>query len=91
MPLEFLHSGCILKDDSKTIIVNRHLHAATATHQYRTDSKKRGGGVQTKFNGILDPKAQLSLVIFSSMLRSNIRREERESGVNLSVKLDNAS
>lgn len=39
-PLEQLHSGCMLRDDSKKIIVNRHLDEANASHQYYTDSKK---------------------------------------------------
>ena len=46
VPLEFLHSGCILKDDSKTIIVNRHLrcqprysHLKFMRHRVMDDSE----------------------------------------------------
>jgi hypothetical protein len=38
VPLELLHSGCKLRDDQKTMVVNRHLDFARAAHQYRTDS-----------------------------------------------------
>jgi len=38
--LKFLHSGCKLRDDRGTTVVNRHLGLAEARHQYRTDSIK---------------------------------------------------
>ena len=37
VPLKLLHSGCKLRDDQKTIIVNRHLNSARAIHQCKTD------------------------------------------------------
>ena len=39
VPLEFLHSGCKLRDDRETMVVNRHLDFAEAVHQYRSDEK----------------------------------------------------
>ena len=38
VPLKFLHSGCKLRDDQETMMVNRHLDFAVARCQYRTDS-----------------------------------------------------
>jgi hypothetical protein len=41
VPLEFLHFGCKLRDDGKTMVVNRHLNFTEAVHQYGTDSMAR--------------------------------------------------
>jgi hypothetical protein len=38
VPLERLHSGCTLRDDRNTTVVNRYLNFTKAVHQYRTDS-----------------------------------------------------
>jgi hypothetical protein len=38
VPLTLLHSGCKLRDDQETMVVNRHLDFARAVHQYWTDS-----------------------------------------------------
>jgi hypothetical protein len=67
VPLRFLHSGCKLRDDQETMVVNRHLDFAQAVHQYRTDSIARSHAateeVDTRHSGTLDAGAQLSHVI----------------------------
>ena len=39
VPLASLHSGCKLRDDDRTMVVNRHPGVCEAAHQYRTDSR----------------------------------------------------
>jgi hypothetical protein len=73
VPLKFLHSGCKLRDDRKTMVINRHLNFAEASHQYGTDSMVRkrvatsktrsAEEVDTEHSGTLDADAQLSHVI----------------------------
>ena len=73
--LRLLHLGCNLRDDGKTMVVNRHLTFAEAKHQYRTDSikgKNSASGksrsakrVKTKLSGDLDAESQLSHVILN--------------------------
>jgi len=69
VPLATLHLGCKLRDDRKTMVVNRHLKLAEARHQYRTDSiegrnqysdAQSAEEVVTKNNGNLKTDAQLS-------------------------------
>ena len=50
MPLKLLHSGCKLRDDQETIVVNQHLKVAEALQQY------------TRHSGTLNADAQLSHV-----------------------------
>jgi hypothetical protein len=71
VPLEFLHSGCKLRDDRRTIVVNRHLTFAEALHQYRTDSMAKKHKARTAeevdsvHSGTLNAEAQLSHVILN--------------------------
>ena len=75
VPLRFLHSGCKLRDDRETMVVNRHLNFAEAAHQYRTDSMVRkhattykarsAEDVDTQYSGTLNADAQLSHVILN--------------------------
>jgi hypothetical protein len=73
VPLESLHAGCKLRDDRDTVVVNKHLNIAEATHQYRTDSMARkrvatskarsAEEVDTQHSGTLNRDAQFSHVI----------------------------
>src|SRR5439155_8635167 len=75
VPLEFLHSGCKLRDDRETMVVNRHLDFAEAVHQYRSDSMARkyaatckarsAEEVDTRHSGTLNADAQLSHAILN--------------------------
>jgi len=75
VPLKFLHSGCKLRDDQRTMVVNRHLDFAEAVHQYRSDSMARkyaatckarsAEEVDTRHSGTLNADAQLSHVILN--------------------------
>ena len=74
VPLTTLHYGCNLRDDRKTMVVNRHLKLAEAKHQYRTDSiegpnryskAQPAKKVETEHNGILNADAQLSHAIIN--------------------------
>jgi hypothetical protein len=70
VPLKLLHSGCKLRDDQETMVVNRYLKFAQAVHQYRTDLIARKDAtthkarsaekVDTRHSGTLDAGAQLS-------------------------------
>jgi len=72
MRLSRLHRGCKLRDDRKTMVVNRHLTFAEAEHRYRTDSiegeNSASGNVrsaeifETNHGGNLGAEAQLSHV-----------------------------
>jgi hypothetical protein len=64
VPLELLHSGCKLRDDRKTRVVNRRLDFAEAAHQYQTKAAL-AKEVQTKRMGTLNADAQLSHVILN--------------------------
>jgi hypothetical protein len=75
VPLELLHSGCKLRDDRETMVVNRYLDFAEAVHQYRTDSMAKkhpaprnarsAEEVDTRHSGTLNADAQLSHVILN--------------------------
>jgi hypothetical protein len=74
VPLATLHLGCKLRDDRKTMVVNRHLKFAEAKHQYRTDSiegpnqysdANSAEEVETENHGILKADAQLSHLIIN--------------------------
>jgi len=74
MPLATLHFGCELRDDRKTMVVNRRLKLARAKHQYRTDSiegrnqysdAQSAEEVETENNGNLKADAQLSHLIIN--------------------------
>jgi hypothetical protein len=75
VPLELLHSGCKLRDDRETMVVNRYLNFAKAGRQYKTDSmaKKHPASrnarsaeeVDTRHSGTLNADAQLSHVILN--------------------------
>ena len=76
VPLKQLHSGCKLRDDEETMVVNRHLDFARAAHQYRTDSMvgkhattHRGRSVEevdTQNGRTLNADDQLSHVILNA-------------------------
>ena len=73
--LKDLHWGCKLRDDRKTMVVNRHLDLAEAVHQYKTDSvaedhtatgKARSAEeVETRHSGTLYAEDQLTHVILN--------------------------
>jgi hypothetical protein len=68
VPLDVLHSGCKLRDDRKTMVVNRHLDLAKAACQYETKSTDKEWSaeeVETKNKGTLNADAQLSHVILN--------------------------
>ena len=75
VPLTLLHSGCKLRDDQETMVVNRHLDFARAVHQYWTDSmgehattRKNGRSaeeVDTRNSRTLNADDQLSHVILN--------------------------
>ena len=68
VPLDVLHSGCKLRDDQKTMVVNRHLDFAKAACQYETKSTDKEWSaeeVKTKNKGTLNADAQLSHVILN--------------------------
>jgi hypothetical protein len=76
VPLKLLHSGCKLRDDQETMVVNRYLKFAKAVHQYRTDSMARkdtttykarsAEKVNTRQSGTLHARAQLSHLILNA-------------------------
>ena len=76
VPLTLLHSGCKLRDDQETMVVNRHLDFARAVHQYWTNSmgecattRKKGRPAEevvTRNSGTLNADDQLSHVILNA-------------------------
>jgi hypothetical protein len=76
VPLKVLHSGCKLRDDEGTMVVNRHLDFAKARRRCRTSSTTRkhaatseagsADGVDIVGKGILDAHDQLSRIVLNA-------------------------
>jgi hypothetical protein len=73
--LKLLHSGCKLRDDQETVVVNRYLKFAEAVHWYKTNSvagkdtthkARLAEKVNTQYNETLGADAQLSHVILNA-------------------------
>jgi len=65
--LKRLHSGCKLRDDQNTMVVNRHLGYEEAVHQQKTDSMATSAeDVDTRHSGTLHADNQLSYVILNA-------------------------
>jgi hypothetical protein len=58
VPLKLLHSGCKLRDDKETMVVNRYLEPAQAVR--RVNTKSMPEKFDTQHSGTLDADAQLS-------------------------------
>jgi len=63
--LKLLHSGCKLRDDQETVVVNRYLEFAEAVGWCKTKARS-AQKIDTRHNGTLDAGAQLSHVILNA-------------------------
>jgi len=76
VPLKLLYSGCKLRDDQETMVVNRHLDFARAAYRYGTDSiaekaatthgARSAEEVDTRHSGTLNADDQLSHIILNA-------------------------